>query len=143
MFYLVLLQVVYSRQYTISGFSSGGFFAHQMHVAHSASITGVGIIAGGPYYCTMGSHVRFQTACQTNSYLINLQASLQIASEASSNNQIDQISNISTSKVYIFSGTKDTVIFSSVVKKTEEFYQNFITTDGLILTNYEIDAQHS
>ena len=36
---------------TVSGLSSGGFFAHQFHVAHSALITGAGILAGGPYGC--------------------------------------------------------------------------------------------
>ena len=36
---------------TVSGLSSGGFFAHQFHVAHSSLVTGAGIIAGGPYGC--------------------------------------------------------------------------------------------
>jgi pimeloyl-ACP methyl ester carboxylesterase len=36
---------------TVSGLSSGGFFAHQFHVAHSDLVTGAGIIAGGPYGC--------------------------------------------------------------------------------------------
>ena len=35
----------------MSGLSSGGFFAHQFHLAHSALVTGAGIIAGGPYCC--------------------------------------------------------------------------------------------
>ena len=36
---------------TVSGLSSGGFFAHQFHVAHSDLVTGAGILAGGPYGC--------------------------------------------------------------------------------------------
>ena len=36
---------------TISGFSSGGFFAVQFHVAYSKIIRGVGVIAGGPFWC--------------------------------------------------------------------------------------------
>jgi poly(3-hydroxybutyrate) depolymerase len=36
---------------TVSGLSSGGFFAHQFHVAHSALVAGAGIVAGGPYGC--------------------------------------------------------------------------------------------
>ncbi|MEQ8163098.1 MAG: poly(3-hydroxybutyrate) depolymerase, partial [Smithellaceae bacterium] len=32
-----------------SGMSSGGYMAHQFHVAHSKSIIGAGIIAGGPF----------------------------------------------------------------------------------------------
>ena len=29
--------------------------AVQLHVAHSARVAGVGVIAGGPYYCAQGS----------------------------------------------------------------------------------------
>src|SRR3982750_4411765 len=36
---------------TVSGLSSGGFMAHQFHVAHSKLVTGAGIIAGGPFRC--------------------------------------------------------------------------------------------
>jgi poly(3-hydroxybutyrate) depolymerase len=36
---------------TVSGLSSGGFFAHQFHIAVSSLVHGVGIIAGGPFGC--------------------------------------------------------------------------------------------
>lgn len=36
---------------TVSGLSSGGFFAHQFHIAFSSLVTGAGILAGGPYGC--------------------------------------------------------------------------------------------
>ncbi|KAB2926560.1 MAG: hypothetical protein F9K25_15930, partial [Candidatus Contendobacter sp.] len=36
------------EQISVSGISSGGFMAHQFHVAHSANVRGAGIIAGGP-----------------------------------------------------------------------------------------------
>ena len=39
---------------SVSGISSGGFMAHQFHVAHSGNLMGVGIIAGGPYHCAQG-----------------------------------------------------------------------------------------
>src|SRR6266850_4113649 len=40
---------------TVSGLSSGGFMAVQLHVAHSAIVKGAGVVAGGPYYCAQGS----------------------------------------------------------------------------------------
>ena len=40
---------------TVSGLSSGGYMAVQLHVAHSASVRGAGVLAGGPYYCAQGS----------------------------------------------------------------------------------------
>jgi poly(3-hydroxybutyrate) depolymerase len=36
---------------TVSGLSSGGFFAHQFHVAFSRTVVGAAILAGGPYGC--------------------------------------------------------------------------------------------
>jgi poly(3-hydroxybutyrate) depolymerase len=36
---------------TVSGLSSGAFFAHQFHIAHSKLVAGAGLIAGGPYGC--------------------------------------------------------------------------------------------
>ena len=42
------------KQISVSGISSGGFMAHQFHVAHSADLMGAGIIAGGFYHCAKG-----------------------------------------------------------------------------------------
>lgn len=40
---------------TTSGLSSGGFMSVQMHVAFSELFSGVGVFAGGPYYCALGT----------------------------------------------------------------------------------------
>lgn len=40
-----------ARSVSVSGLSSGGFFAHQFHVAFSATVAGAGVLAGGPYAC--------------------------------------------------------------------------------------------
>ena len=40
---------------TVSGLSSGGYMASQMHIAHSDWIQGAGIIAAGPLYCAQNS----------------------------------------------------------------------------------------
>jgi hypothetical protein len=48
---------------TVSGLSSGAFMAHQLHVAHSDIIDGVGIFAGGPYYCAEGSQTKATGRC--------------------------------------------------------------------------------
>lgn len=38
-------------QIAISGFSSGGFFAQQMYLAHSELFTGMATLSGGPFLC--------------------------------------------------------------------------------------------
>ena len=52
-----------AAQISVSGISSGGFMAHQFHVAHSQQIMGAGIVAGGPYYCARGSMLDAVTRC--------------------------------------------------------------------------------
>lgn len=39
---------------TVSGLSSGGYMANQLHLAYSDWVKGVGILAAGPYYCAQG-----------------------------------------------------------------------------------------
>ena len=51
--YLSLL--TQSKEFSVSGISSGAFMAVQMGVAFSKDIVGLGAIAGGPYYCALGS----------------------------------------------------------------------------------------
>src|SRR5882762_3922027 len=47
----------------VAGISSGGFFAVQMHVAHSATFKGAAIYAGGVYHCAQDSVAIALAAC--------------------------------------------------------------------------------
>ena len=38
-----------SNQVTFSGFSSGSWMSHQLHIVYSDTIKGVGLYEGGPY----------------------------------------------------------------------------------------------
>ena len=51
LFFAPILAFAVDAQVTVSGLSSGGFFAHQFHVAHSSWVKGAGLIAAGPYHC--------------------------------------------------------------------------------------------
>ena len=54
-------------QTTVSGLSSGGFMAVQLHVAYSATFAkGAGVVAGGPFYCAEGSIVNATGRCMAN-----------------------------------------------------------------------------
>ena len=48
---------------SISGISSGTFMSVQFQVAHSSIVRGVGIIAGGPYYCGQNNVITATTQC--------------------------------------------------------------------------------
>ena len=60
--------VIDKTQTTVSGLSSGGFMAVQMHVAYSGTFAkGAGIVAGGPFYCAENSIVNATGRCMTHS----------------------------------------------------------------------------
>ena len=95
----------------VSGISSGGFFAVQMHVAHSTTFKGAAVYAGGVYFCAQDNIATALAACggeglyapeltQSEAYL-DLQSSL---------GTIDPESNLAGHPIYLWAGTKDTVV---------------------------------
>ena len=128
--------------YTVSGMSSGGFMTVQMHVAYSSVISGAGVIAGGPYYCTLGSLSRLQTICTRNAYLIDLAPLISYANTQSTDQEIDPISNLQTSKVFIYSAKQDNIVFPAAVDMTLQFYQNFVNPNN-ILSVFTNDGGHT
>jgi poly(3-hydroxybutyrate) depolymerase len=116
-------------QTTVSGFSSGAFMAVQLHIAHSKTIKGVGVFAGGPYYCSKGSVslAWFQCMKPFNRWFSpNVRALVSKAETLAKEGRIDPLEHLHDSKVWIFSGQKDTVVAPIVVKALEDYYKNFM-----------------
>lgn len=115
-------------QTSVSGLSSGGFMAMQLHVAYSDKIIGAGIIAGGPYYCA--------GAYQFNTFISNALTlcmnpigagppSKKLFNKAQTFAQqglIADLDHLKDDNIYIFSGTEDNTVKTKVVDKTYEFY---------------------
>lgn len=57
---------------SVSGLSSGAFFASQFHVAHSKNIMGAAIFAGGPYLCAQGSLSTATISCMSSFMPVDL-----------------------------------------------------------------------
>ena len=102
----------------VAGISSGGFEAVQMHVAHSSVFKGAAIYAGGVYWCAGAGGAATALANCGGLTLSNNQASYSstlAASEAyleaqSALGTIDPVANLSGQPVYLWSGTRDTVV---------------------------------
>lgn len=128
---------------TVSGLSSGAFMAVQMHVAFSSLFDGVGVFAGGPYYCALGSLTIAEEECMYGLMggpkTSNL---IQYTKDQAVKGAIDATSNMANDKVFLFSGSKDTVVYPSVVKTLEEYYGAFLTSNTQIATKYNLAAQH-
>jgi len=140
--FLYLLVACSFASVTLSGISSGASFAVQFHIAHSSIVNGVGIIAGAPYWCAQGSFVILQSNCSQNPDLIFISDLVAATAYASSTFTIDNTSNLAKSKVFLYSGTQDTVVAPGVVKKLETYYETYISSKN-INTVYNIPSEHA
>jgi len=127
---------------TLSGVSSGGAFAVQFHVAYSSMVDGVGILAGIPYWCAQDNVVIAQANCMKYPDLISVTQLIAATTFAYSTGTIDSPSILSTSKVFLYSGTLDSVVNPGVVKKLQAYYQNYVPSKN-IKTVYNIPSDHA
>jgi poly(3-hydroxybutyrate) depolymerase len=135
-------------QISVSGISSGGFMAHQFHVAHSGHVMGAGIVAGGPYYCAAGSILDAVTKCSQfvlleckklpvdpawcgktdlspkNEKEVEDAAGLAFdeARRQAARGRIDPLSNLQGDRVYLFSGIYDSIVPQGVMDTLYRFY---------------------
>jgi poly(3-hydroxybutyrate) depolymerase len=117
-----------AAEVTVSGVSSGGYMAVQMHVAHSASIAGAGVVAGGPYYCAQGSVFAAFYNCMTPGRWTPLPptATLKAQTEALSvAGRIDPVRHLENARVWLFTGANDRTVYREVVDGLRDFYAAF------------------
>ncbi|EDQ89437.1 uncharacterized protein MONBRDRAFT_32243 [Monosiga brevicollis MX1] len=132
---------VSSQNVTVSGLSAGAFFAVQYHVAFSASITGAGIVAGGPYYCAEDEMAEALTMCMNTPEMINLERLYSATEGFAASKSIDATSNMASDNVYLYSGTNDHVVNSAAMHKLQTYYEHYVT-NGNITTEYTVDSAH-
>ncbi|CAF2054405.1 unnamed protein product [Rotaria magnacalcarata] len=114
---------------SVSGISSGGYFATQVQVAFSASIKGAGIVAGGPYNC--GGQMSYTNCMYTSSPPITESIS---NTKSWSGNKIDDAKNLAKHKVYMISGTSDSTVGVSVMTQLYKYY----STDGQFIPDSNV-----
>eukprot|EP00117_Sycon_ciliatum_P004428 scpid97007/ scgid0519/ len=130
---------IYMNRTTVSGLSAGGFFAVQYHVAFSSQVIGAGIVAGGPYYCAEGILTSATVNCMKVPLMINVPW---LIARAKMMSGIDNLEHLQRSRVFLYSGSKDTVVNPGVMKKLDEWYQAFVPAAN-IKTEFDIPSEHS
>lgn len=113
---------------TASGVSSGGYMAVQLHVAHSARIAGVGVIAGGPYYCAQGSLLTALHNCMQPGTWTPVTAPALLKSETdalAAAGAIDATGNLAGSRAWLFTGGADHTVYPAVVQALRDFYAGY------------------
>ncbi|MEO0575657.1 MAG: PHB depolymerase family esterase [Pseudomonadota bacterium] len=126
---------------TVSGLSSGAYMATQLHVAHSARISGVGLIAGGPYGCSEGSIQRALSVCTAGGTL-DVPALLQRVETFQRDTLIDSVNNLEAARVWLFHGASDSVVGADVTAAAEQFYERFIPGVAQIKSVSDVAAAH-
>ncbi|OUR95867.1 hypothetical protein A9Q84_15320 [Halobacteriovorax marinus] len=130
-FFLVLLNLntfaknfeTRSNQITVSGISSGAFFAHQFHLIYNENVNGAALFAGGPFYCAKGSFQVGLSRCMQGKRSYNLaDESLKLLRKLSKERKVDSLANIKNDRVFIFTGLLDTVAYPSVPFQLKRLY---------------------
>lgn len=99
-----------------------------MHVAHSSVVRGAGVVAGGPYYCAQGSVFAAYYHCLDPGFFGPLPATavLKAQTEAfAAAHRIDATSHLAGSRAWLFSGSQDTTVASSVVEALNAYYGQY------------------
>jgi hypothetical protein len=129
----------------IAGISSGGFMAVQMSVAYSKTFAGAAIFAGGPYYCAVNNVDVATTTCMQDSPAIT-QAGLTLLETDTAlwaaYGWIDSTSNLANQKIYLYSGTMDTVVVQPVVTWLKTYYQHYSSPPNIVYNNASA-AEHA
>ena len=128
--------VIDPAQTTVSGLSSGGFMAVQMHVAYSATFhTGAGIVAGGPYYCAQGSLATATGPCMAHDASIPVATLVSTTKSWAASGAIDPVANLASSKVYLYSGTQDETVVQAVMNDLKTYYASFVPAANVVYKN--------
>ena len=133
------------QQTSVSGLSSGAFMAVQLQVAYSASIVGAGIVAGGPYYCAAAGGLLFAGNCMGLVIEPPLNPALMVEATKSfaSTRLIDPLSHLSRRRIYVFSGTYDTVVFQRAVDATAAFFRQAGVPPASLAYVHTVSAGHA
>lgn len=139
------------NQSSVSGLSSGAFMTSQLYVAFSELMVGAGVIAGGPYLCAKSWAGNTLLTNATTTCMNPLTASVgpntpelvKQAQKLSESGAIAPLSNLADDRVYIFSGTEDKTVTTTVVDQTYAFFKSVGIPDSSIRYDKSVNAGHA
>nr|BFE37299.1 PHB depolymerase family esterase [Actinomadura rugatobispora] len=108
----------------VSGLSSGGFMANQLHVAYSGVFKGAGIFSAGPYDCAQNNLNTALYACMDTFMARKTPAQLvQLTRQRAAAGQVDPVQNLSGDPVWMFHGSADTTVDRAVNDDLAAYYR--------------------
>jgi hypothetical protein len=130
-----------AKAVSVSGISAGAFMATQLQVAYSASIMGVGSIAGGPWNCSDGSSMTAQTTCMYVTSQVNPPSLISQLKKVASRGEVDSLDHLKTTRVYLYNSPADQVVREPMNEKTKAFYAAFVP-EAQIKTETSVQSAH-
>ncbi|WP_112271838.1 extracellular catalytic domain type 2 short-chain-length polyhydroxyalkanoate depolymerase [Lentzea terrae] len=110
----------------VSGLSSGGYLANQLHVAYSGLFQGAGIFSAGAYDCAQNSVNTAQFACMDTFQARKTPAELeQLTRNRAAAGTVDPPQNLSGDPVWLFHGTADQTVDRAVNDDLATYYRDF------------------
>ncbi|MET1219177.1 MAG: PHB depolymerase family esterase [Glaciecola sp.] len=132
-----------TSQVTLSGLSSGGYMATQFHIAHSDRVSGVGVIAAGPYYCALGDIGVALSACVNRTDIdIDLGAIAQTMETYRSANKIADMANLRDDKVFLIHGTLDEKVNRLAADALHTQYLQWVKPENVVYLHDQPFAHH-
>ncbi len=122
---------------SVSGLSSGGFMAVQLGIAYSSVFTrGFGVFAGGPYDCARNQNY---AVCMKNSTpdISRPQANM----TRWSGKKIDRLENLSERRIFMWAGTRDTIVGPNVMRMLDKELSRWYSRDKV--SYRESEAGHT
>lgn len=121
---------------TVSGISSGGQMAHQLHISYSDMFSGAGIIASGPFGCADGSIATAMARCMGKTDgPMPVAELIDRINDAQEQNLVADTGNLADDPVWIFHGTLDTTVAAEVNDATAALYEGFIPDAQIVYVN--------
>jgi poly(3-hydroxybutyrate) depolymerase len=135
---------------SVSGLSAGGYMAVQFHIANSAMVKGAGVIAGGPYFCAKDDQNTATSICSCTGFgsckpaqAVQLVPGLvQITDQNAQQGATDATSHLSNSRVWLFSGSLDSVVPPPVMTALDTYYKNYVPVANIFFKK-DIAAEHA
>lgn len=128
---------------TVSGFSSGGYLANQLHLAYPEKIEGAAIFSAGPWGCAIkGLSHALMSCMQTRFPIASLEERIAMMHRASRNGEIGDLALVVDDPVYIFYGQNDQVVRPAISESLIGFYQNLVASYNIRITAMP-DAGHA
>jgi hypothetical protein len=104
--------------------------AVQFSVAYSSIVKGSGIVAAGLYCCVQGNVNTAAAICSCTEIPIarrtNVQELNEVTDRSVSEDAIDPVSNLSHQRIWMFSGTTDSVVPQAVMNDLQTHYRHCI-----------------